>query len=526
VSAPLVEVRDLGVAFGDKRVVDGVSFTLARGETLALVGESGSGKTVTAQAIVRLVQGATFPSGQILFEGADTLTMSPANLREIRGGRVTMVFQEPMTSLNPLHTIERQIAEIIALHGGRGKAVRERVVSLLREVGIAEPESRLGAYPHQLSGGQRQRVMIAMALANRPDLFIADEPTTALDVTVQAQILELLRELQAKYGMAVLFITHDLNLVRKLAMRVAVMRLGRIVEAGETAAVFAAPQHAYTRMLIEAAPKGVPPPIAPGAATVVSTDDLKIWFPIRQGFLRRVVGHVKAVDGVSLELKAGRTLGIVGESGSGKTTLGLAVLRLIRSEGPIVFKGQRIDGLSRKQMRPLRRAMQIVFQDPFGSLSPRLSVAEIVEEGLIAQRLRLSARERREAVARALEDVGLDPGTMDRYPHEFSGGQRQRIAIARAMALDPEFVVLDEPTSALDKSVRAQIVDLLADLQKRRGLAYLFISHDLEVVRALASDIVVMKAGRVVESGPAEAIFASPREDYTRALLAAALATA
>ncbi|HXT05780.1 MAG TPA: ABC transporter ATP-binding protein [Roseiarcus sp.] len=525
-SAPLVEVRDLSVAFGDKRVVDGVSFTLARGETLALVGESGSGKTVTAQAIVRLVQGATFPSGQILFEGADTLTMSPANLREIRGGRVTMVFQEPMTSLNPLHTIERQIAEIIALHGGRGKAVRERVVSLLREVGIAEPESRLGAYPHQLSGGQRQRVMIAMALANRPDLFIADEPTTALDVTVQAQILELLRELQAKYGMAVLFITHDLNLVRKLAMRVAVMRLGRIVEAGETAAVFAAPQHAYTRMLIEAAPKGVPPPIAPGAATVVSTDDLKIWFPIRQGFLRRVVGHVKAVDGVSLELKAGRTLGIVGESGSGKTTLGLAVLRLIRSEGPIVFKGQRIDGLSRKQMRPLRRAMQIVFQDPFGSLSPRLSVAEIVEEGLIAQRLRLSARERREAVARALEDVGLDPGTMDRYPHEFSGGQRQRIAIARAMALDPEFVVLDEPTSALDKSVRAQIVDLLADLQKRRGLAYLFISHDLEVVRALASDIVVMKAGRVVESGPAEAIFASPREDYTRALLAAALATA
>ena len=525
-SAPLLDVRDLSVAFGDKRVVDGVSFTLERGETLALVGESGSGKTVTAQAVVRLVQGASFPTGQVLFEGADTLTMNDRSLRQIRGGRVTMVFQEPMTSLNPLHNIERQIAEIIALHGGRGRAVRERVISLLREVGIPEPESRLGAYPHQLSGGQRQRVMIAMALANRPDLFIADEPTTALDVTVQAQILDLLRELQAKYGMAVLFITHDLNLVRRLAKRVAVMRLGRIVEAGETATVFAAPQHAYTRMLIEAAPKGAPPPVDPRAPTVVSTDDLKIWFPIRRGFLRRVVGHVKAVDGVTIELKAGRTLGVVGESGSGKTTLGLAILRLIRSEGPIAFKGHRIDGLPRKEMRPYRRAMQIVFQDPFGSLSPRLSVAEIVEEGLIAQKLKLSARERREAVARALEDVGLDPGAMDRYPHEFSGGQRQRIAIARAMALDPEFVVLDEPTSALDKSVRAQIVDLLAELQRRRGLAYLFISHDLEVVQALASDIVVMKAGRVVESGPAEAIFASPREDYTRALLAAALAPA
>ncbi len=481
-----------------------------------------------AQAIVRLVQGATFPEGHVLFDGVDTLTMSDRELRDIRGGRVTMVFQEPMTSLNPLHTIERQIAEILLLHRGRGpgRTLRDRVIELLREVGIPDPKSRLGAYPHQLSGGQRQRVMIAMALANRPDLFIADEPTTALDVTVQAQILELLRDLQAKYGMAVLFITHDLNLVRRLAKRVAVMRLGRIVEAGETASVFSAPQHPYTRMLIEAAPKGAPPPIDEKAKTVVATDDLKIWFPIRKGFLRRVVGHVKAVDGVTLELKAGRTLGVVGESGSGKTTLGLAILRLIRSQGPITFKGLRIDGLSRKEMRPLRRDMQIVFQDPFGSLSPRLSVAEIVEEGLLAQKLRMNARDRRSAVARALSDVGLDPATMDRYPHEFSGGQRQRIAIARAMALDPEFVVLDEPTSALDKSVRAQIVDLLADLQKRRGLAYLFISHDLEVVRALASDIVVMKAGRVVESGPAETIFASPREDYTRALLAAALTPA
>jgi microcin C transport system ATP-binding protein len=524
VSAPLLDVRDLSVAFGERRVVEGVSFKLERGETLALVGESGSGKTVTAQAIVRLVQGASFPTGQILFDGADTLTMSDRALREMRGSRVTMVFQEPMTSLNPLHTIERQIGEIITLHGGRN--ARARVIELLREVGIPDPESRLGAYPHQLSGGQRQRVMIAMALANRPDLLIADEPTTALDVTVQAQILELLRELQARYGMAILFITHDLNLVRRFASRVAVMRLGRIVEAGETAEVFAAPQDAYTRMLIEAKPTATPLPAESDARTIVSTDDLKIWFPIRKGFLRRVVGHVKAVDGVTIELKAGRTLGIVGESGSGKTTLGLAILRLIRSEGPILFKGQRIDGLTRGDMRPFRRAMQIVFQDPFGSLSPRLSAAEIIEEGLIAQNPRMGASERRETVARALVDVGLDPATMDRYPHEFSGGQRQRIAIARAMALDPDFVVLDEPTSALDKSVRAQIVDLLAELQKRRGLAYLFISHDLEVVRALASDIVVMKAGKVVESGPAERIFVEPREDYTKALLAAALAPA
>jgi microcin C transport system ATP-binding protein len=522
-SAPLLDVRDLTIAFGGRVVVEGASFTLERGQTLALVGESGSGKTVTAQAVVRLVQGAAV-KGQILFAGRDTLTMSERELREVRGARITMVFQEPMTSLNPLHTLERQIGEIIELHGGRGPAVRKRVVELLKEVGIPEPESRLGAYPHQLSGGQRQRVMIAMALANRPDLFIADEPTTALDVTVQAQILALLRDLQAKYGMAILFITHDLNLVRKLASKIAVMREGRIVEAGATAAVFANPQHPYTRMLIDAAPKGEPPPSDPSAPTIVATDDLKIWFPIRKGFLRRVIGHVKAVDGVTINLRAGATLGVVGESGSGKTTLGLAVLRLIRSQGPITFDGKRIDGLSRAEMRPLRREMQIVFQDPFGSLSPRLSVAEIVEEGLVAQGLKLDAAARRDKVARALEDVGLDVGTMDRYPHEFSGGQRQRIAIARAMALDPRFVVLDEPTSALDKSVRAQMVDLLAELQRRRGLAYLFISHDLEVVRALASDIMVMKAGKVVESGPAAQIFSRPREDYTRALLAAALA--
>ncbi len=519
-SGPLLDVRGLTVTFGTNRVVDDVSFTLPRGQTLAIVGESGSGKTVTAQAIVRLAQGAHI-EGQALLDGADTLTMSERDLRAVRGARVTMVFQEPMTSLNPLHTLERQIAEIIQLHGGRGPAVRTRVVELLTEVGLADPESRLGAYPHQLSGGQRQRVMIAMALANRPELLIADEPTTALDVTVQAQILALLRELQVKYGLSILFITHDLALVRRFARHIVVMQAGRVVEAGETAAVFAAPQHPYTQMLIAAAPQGSPPPSDPAAKPLIVIDDLKVWFPIRKGAFRRVVGHVKAVDGVSLIVTPGRTLGVVGESGSGKTTLGLALLRLIRSQGAIAFKGRRLDGLSRNQMRPLRRALQIVFQDPFGSLSPRMSVAEIVEEGLVAQRLKPD--ERREAVARALADVGLAPDVMDRYPHEFSGGQRQRIAIARAMALDPEFVVLDEPTSALDKSVRAQIVDLLADLQKRRNLAYLFISHDLEVVRALASDVVVMRAGRVIESGPAHQIFNNPSEAYTRVLMQAAL---
>jgi len=520
-SAPLLDVRGLSVTFGTHKVADDVSFTLPRGETLAIVGESGSGKTVTAQAIVRLALGARI-EGQVLLDGADTLTMSDRDLRALRGARVTMVFQEPMTSLNPLHTLEKQIAEIIELHGGRGKAARARVIELLTEVGLPDPESRLGAFPPQLSGGQRQRVMIAMALANRPELLIADEPTTALDVTVQAQILKLLRELQAKYGLAILFITHDLSLVKSFAKHIVVMQAGRVVEAGETAAVFAAPRHPYTQMLIAAAPRGTPPPCDPTAKPLLKVDDLKVWFPIRKGAFRRVVGHVKAVDGVSITVTPGRTLGVVGESGSGKTTLGLALLRLIRSQGAITYHDRRLDGLTRKEMRPLRRAMQIVFQDPFGSLSPRMSVAEIVEEGLVAQGLKPHAR--REAVARALADVGLGPDAMDRYPHEFSGGQRQRIAIARALALDPEFIVLDEPTSALDKSVRAQIVDLLADLQKRRNLAYLFISHDLEVVRALASDVVVMKAGRIVESGAAQQIFNSPREAYTRALMQAALA--
>jgi len=529
-AAPLLSVRDLSVAFrqGDEThvVVDRVSFTLERGQALALVGESGSGKSVTAQSIVKLLPypAASHPSGEVLFKGRDVLTMSDAELRAMRGAGVTMVFQEPMTSLNPLHTIERQVGEIIALHGGRVASTRDRVVALLTEVGLADPASRLGAYPHQLSGGQRQRVMIAMALANRPDLFIADEPTTALDVTVQAQILALLKDLQAKLGMALLFITHDLGIVRRIASDVAVMQKGRIVEAGKTADVFANPRHSYTKMLLAAEPKGEAPASDWAAKPILEAKDVRVWFPIRHGFMRRTVGHVKAVDGVSLTVREGQTVGVVGESGSGKTTLGLAILRLIRSRGTIAYCGRGLSGLTVKQMRPFRRDMQIVFQDPFGSLSPRLSVAEIVEEGLIAQKTRLNAAERREAVARALADTGVDPASMDRYPHEFSGGQRQRIAIARAMALDPKFVVLDEPTSALDMSVQAQIVDLLRDLQKRRALAYLFISHDLKVVRALASEIVVMRRGEVVESGPAREVFAAPQSDYTRALFAAAFA--
>jgi microcin C transport system ATP-binding protein len=529
-SAPLLEVRDLSVAFqngGETHVVvDRVSFTLERGQALVLVGESGSGKSVTAQSIVKLLPypAASHPSGEVLFKGRDVLTMSDASLREMRGAGVTMVFQEPMTSLNPLHTIERQVGEIIALHGGRAASTRDRVIALLSEVGLADPASRLGAYPHQLSGGQRQRVMIAMALANRPDLFIADEPTTALDVTVQAQILALLRDLQAKLGMALLFITHDLGIVRKIASDVAVMQKGKIVEAGKTADVFANPQHPYTKMLLAAEPKGEAPMSDTAARPILEAKDVRVWFPIRHGFLRRTIGHVKAVDGVSLTVREGQTVGVVGESGSGKTTLGLAILRLIRSQGSIAYCGRGLSGLSVKQMRPFRRDMQIVFQDPYGSLSPRLSVAEIVEEGLIAQKTRLNAAERREAVARALADTGVDPASMDRYPHEFSGGQRQRIAVARAMALDPKFIVLDEPTSALDMSVQAQIVDLLRDLQKRRALAYLFISHDLKVVRALASEIVVMRRGEVVESGPAREVFAAPKSEYTRALFAAAFA--
>ena len=526
---PLLDVRDLSIAFHQggrtSLAVDRVSFSLEPGRTLALVGESGSGKSVTALSIVKLLgaTSASYPSGQVLYKGQDLLQANEEALRQVRGDEITMVFQEPMTSLNPLHPIARQIGEILELHGMGGASERRtRTIELLEEVGIPDPANRLDAYPHQLSGGQRQRVMIAMALANRPDLFIADEPTTALDVTVQAQILRLLKDLQAKRGMAMLFITHDLGIVRKIADDVCVMQRGKIVEAGPTEEVFRAPQHPYTQALLAAEPKGKPPVADPTAAPVLTGDNIRVWFPIKRGFFRRTIGHVKAVDGISLTVRAGQTVGVVGESGSGKTTLGLALLRLIRSEGPIAYLGQRIDGFDAKQMRPLRRDMQVVFQDPYGSLSPRMSVAEIVEEGLAIQSPQLHWRERREIVAKALFDTGLDPAAMDRYPHEFSGGQRQRIAIARAMALKPRFVVLDEPTSALDMSVQAQIVDLLRDLQKRRNLAYMFISHDLRVVRALATDLIVMRHGKVVESGPAAEIFAAPASDYTRALFAAA----
>ena len=528
-TSPLLSVRDLSVAFGrgDRQVlaVDRVSFDVRKGETLALVGESGSGKSVTALSIMRLLPypPAWHPSGSILFNGRDVLSLRESELRKLRGGDITIVFQEPMTSLNPLHTIEKQIGEILLLHAGlSGAKARRRIVELLAQVGIRDPESRLQSFPHQLSGGQRQRVMIAMALANEPDLLIADEPTTALDVTVQAQILKLLKDLQTRLGMAILFITHDLGIVRKVADRVCVMKQGKIVEHGDVEAVFSAPQHPYTQELIAAEPKGNPAPLNPDGEVMIRTDDLKVWFPIKRGVLRKVVGHIKAVDGVSIEVRRGETLGIVGESGSGKTTLGLAILRLISSVGPIVFMGNELQGLKFKEMRPFRRNMQIVFQDPYGSLSPRLSVADIIEEGLPIHRPLLTRAEREESVIRALIDVGLDPETRFRYPHEFSGGQRQRIAVARAVVLEPSFVVLDEPTSALDMLIQAQIVDLLRDLQQRKNLTYLFISHDLKVVAALASKLIVMRNGKVVEEGASSDIFARPQSPYTRALFSAA----
>jgi len=528
-TAPLLSVRDLSVAFSQggstSLAVDHVSFDIGKGETVALVGESGSGKSVSALSVLKLLPypPASHPSGQILFGGRDLLTLDEKALRSVRGNKITMIFQEPMTSLNPLHTIERQIGEILALHRGmREGQARKRTLELLEEVGIRDPAKRLSAYPHQLSGGQRQRVMIAMALANEPELLIADEPTTALDVTVQAQILELLARLKKSNSMSMLFITHDLGIVRKVADRVCVMTRGRIVEAGPTADIFANPQHAYTRHLLAAEPKGKPPAADPAAKPVMCGQDIKVWFPIKQGFFRRVVDHVKAVDGIDVTVRAGQTLGVVGESGSGKTTLGLALARMISSTGRIRFEGKDIDALSFSQMRPLRSDLQIVFQDPFGSLSPRMSIAEIIEEGLSIHEPKLDADARDRRVVDVLKEVGLDPATRFRYPHEFSGGQRQRVAIARAMVLKPRFVMLDEPTSALDMSVQAQVVDLLRDLQARHDLAYLFISHDLKVVRALANDVIVMRNGKVVEAGPARQIFESPQTDYTRALISAA----
>ncbi|MGB6906382.1 MAG: ABC transporter ATP-binding protein [Methyloceanibacter sp.] len=525
----LVKVEDLSVDFmsgsGLTSAVKNISFDIGKGETVALVGESGSGKTVTALSILRLLPypAARHPSGSILFKGEDLMALPPDGLRHVRGNQISMIFQEPMTSLNPLHTIEQQIGEVLKIHRGLSDhAARERVLDLLDKVGIDDPKGRLASYPHQLSGGQRQRVMIAMALANEPDLLIADEPTTALDVTIQAQILDLLLKLKSEFNMAMLLITHDLGIVRKMADRVCVMNQGEIVERGTAQGVFTAPQHPYTKHLLAAEPKGSPPAANAKAPVILEAKDLRVWFPIRRGFLRHVVGHIKAVDGIDLAVKEGQTLGVVGESGSGKTTLGLALLRLISSEGPIVYLGSRIDGYGSKAMRPLRRDMQIVFQDPYGSLSPRLSVGQIIEEGLLIQKPGMSRAERRERVARALEEVGLEPAFQDRYPHEFSGGQRQRIAIARALVLEPKFLILDEPTSALDVSVQAQIVDLLRDLQKRYKLAYLFISHDLKVVRALANTIIVLRNGKVVEQGSARTVFSKPKTDYTKALLAAA----
>src|SRR5580765_5689524 len=525
----LLSIRDLSIAFGSGAreflAVDRVSFDIGKGETVAVVGESGSGKSVTALSVMKLLPypSAHHPSGSIMFKGRDLLPLSERQMRHVRGNDITIIFQEPMTSLNPLHTIEKQIGEILELHQGvTGQAARARILDLLDQVGIPDPAGRLKSYPHQLSGGQRQRVMIAMALANEPDLLIADEPTTALDVTVQAQILTLLAEIRARLGMSMLFITHDLGIVRRIADVVCVMNGGKIVEQGPVEQVFTAPKHPYTRALLAAEPKPDPAPPRPASPVVMSADNLKVWFPIKRGLLRTTVGHIKAVDGVSLKVRKGETLGVVGESGSGKTTLGLALLRLISSDGPIVFLGNNIQGLRFKAMRPFRRDMQIVFQDPFGALSPRMSVGDIVAEGLSVHQKSLLYEERETRVVKALQDVGLDPATRFRYPHEFSGGQRQRISIARAAVLEPNFVVLDEPTSALDMLFQAQMVDLLRELQRKHDLTYMFISHDLRVIASLASHLIVMRHGKVVEKGPAAELFKNPKSEYTRALFAAA----
>jgi microcin C transport system ATP-binding protein len=529
VADTLLDIRGLKTWFktddGMVRAVDGVDLHIDRGETVGVVGESGCGKTVTARSVLKLIDmpPGRFEAGQILWQGRDLIPLDQDEMNKIRAREIAIIFQEPMTSLNPLHTIESQIGEIIQIHSGvRGAMARARTLELLTQVGIPEPETRLASYPHQLSGGQRQRVMIAMALANEPDLLIADEPTTALDVTVQAQILALLAEIRARLGMSLLFITHDLGIVRRIADVVCVMNNGKIVEKGPVEQVFTAPQHPYTRALLAAEPKPDPAPPRPESPVVISADDLKVWFPVKRGLLRKTVGHIKAVDGVSLSVRKGETLGVVGESGSGKTTLGLALLRLISSNGPIVFLGKDIQGLRFKAMLPFRRDMQIVFQDPFGALSPRMSVGDIIAEGLAVHQRTLSEADREARVIKALTEVGLDPATRFRYPHEFSGGQRQRISIARAVVLEPNFVVLDEPTSALDMLLQAQMVDLLRELQRKHDLTYMFISHDLRVVASLASHLIVMRHGKVVEEGAAAELFKNPKSDYTRALFAAA----
>jgi len=526
----LLTVKDLSVSFrSEGKVIEAakhVSFEIERGETLALVGESGSGKTVSAMSILQLLPYpvAFHPSGSILFDGQEIVGADHRLMRTIRGAKASLIPQEPLTALNPLHTVDRQIIETIQLHRPQTSKTqaRARTAELLELVGIKDVERRMRSYPHQMSGGQRQRVMIAMALANDPQLLIADEPTTALDVTIQAQVLELLARLKTEMGMAMLMITHDLGIVRKVADRVCVMTEGEIVERGPTERIFTAPRHAYTRKLLAAEPKGDPLTANPGAPEIMATENLKVWFPIKRGFLAKVVGHVKAVDGLTFSIPKGQTLGVVGESGSGKTTLGLAILRLIASQGAIRFSGQRIDGMKTRDLRSMRASMQVVFQDPFASLSPRMSVAQIVGEGLSIHFPKMTYEERRTAAAEALAEVGLSGDVLDRYPHEFSGGQRQRIAIARAIVLKPSFIVLDEPTSALDMSVQAQIVDLLRDLQARHDLTYMFISHDLKVVRALSHEVLVMKDGQIVEHGPAAQIFETPKTAYTKALMAAA----
>ncbi len=522
----ILEVHKLNVSFRqDGRVIHAVrnvSFHVDKGETVALVGESGSGKSVTALSTVALLPDSAKVEGSIRYAGAEMVGASENELRRVRGNDISFIFQEPMTSLNPLHTIEKQIAESLAEHQGlSGAKARARTLELLTKVGIRDPEERLGAYPHQLSGGQRQRVMIAMALANGPELLIADEPTTALDVTIQAQILELLADLKKAEGMSLLFITHDLGIVRRIADRVCVMQKGEIVEQGPTAEIFASPKHPYTQKLLAAESTGHPDPVPSDAQEILRTEDLRIWFPIQRGLTKRTVGFVKAVNNASLSVREGETVGIVGESGSGKTTLALAILRLISSQGPVVFLGRNVQGLKSRELRPIRKDMQIVFQDPFGSLSPRMTAAEIVAEGLGVHGVE-PGRDKRQMVTDILTEVGIDPATMDRYPHEFSGGQRQRIAIARAMILRPRLVVLDEPTSALDMTVQVQIVELLRGLQRKNRLAYIFISHDLKVVRAMSHRVMVMRAGDVVEEGSADEVFEAPKSDYTRELIAAA----